>query len=633
MKYDGFISYRHTLRQTNITRKLQSELHKFAKPWYKLRAVRLYRDETNLSANPNLWEVIKKALDNSKYFLLMASPEAANSEWVEKELNYWLTQKGNTNIIIVLTDGKIEWNKKENNFASSTNAIPKSSLKSFNKEPLWVDLAWVRNEEDTLKIENKRFRNSIASISATLLDIDKDEIGGEDIRQHRKTKRVAFFAILIITILTISAIVAAYQYKKQKEETELQKNEALARLLSSEGHRKAGLNEKNSAKYFLSSLKIKKTPSAISGLFKELQSNPHIAMYGIGTRDIPIVSIYKSREGIAVVGEKSGNIILRKIPNKNNSSFLFFQNQNYLLLEGEKSMPLAITLDRSNRFLTTFYKSGTILRWDLKSPNLEKTKLDLLDTNDLYSTSRPYNKYEVAISEDGNTIAWNLWSKKLLWRKSIGTKILNIADVPNYPNVLNANGGKLVTAQNNFKYPILVYNTKRKTIDSLPGHSFQDRLGTIQSLSFSKDEKYIIAGLRDFVAIWDLTEWRAQPKIIDMPQTKSSGIYNIPYVAPVVIDESSNYFAAFYQKNWHLWDIETATLIGNPILAFNETASYGGYGPQLMVTTDSNQVRIFDHSLEHLEYWACINSKGSISIEEWKQIVGEGIEPIDICND
>jgi hypothetical protein len=66
---------------------LQSTLHRFAKPWYQLRAVRIFRDQTNLAVSPDLWFEIKEALKDSEYFLYMASREAAKSRWVCRE--FW----------------------------------------------------------------------------------------------------------------------------------------------------------------------------------------------------------------------------------------------------------------------------------------------------------------------------------------------------------------------------------------------------------------------------------------------------------------------------------------------------------------------------------------------------------------
>jgi hypothetical protein len=51
MAYDAFISYSHTADGT-LAGGLQSALHSFAKPWYKRRALHIFRDQTNLAVNP-----------------------------------------------------------------------------------------------------------------------------------------------------------------------------------------------------------------------------------------------------------------------------------------------------------------------------------------------------------------------------------------------------------------------------------------------------------------------------------------------------------------------------------------------------------------------------------------------------
>jgi hypothetical protein len=92
MTYNAFISYSHTADE-RLASAVQSGLKKFAKPWNKLRALEIFRDKTNLSVNPVLWPSIKKALSESEYFILMASPEAAQSDWVRKEIDFWLESR------------------------------------------------------------------------------------------------------------------------------------------------------------------------------------------------------------------------------------------------------------------------------------------------------------------------------------------------------------------------------------------------------------------------------------------------------------------------------------------------------------------------------------------------------------
>src|SRR5262245_3977488 len=90
--YRAFISYSHAV-DGKLAPALQLGLHRFAKPWYRLRAVRVFRDEASLSANPALWSSIESALASSDFFILLASPEAAASRWVSLEVDFWLAHK------------------------------------------------------------------------------------------------------------------------------------------------------------------------------------------------------------------------------------------------------------------------------------------------------------------------------------------------------------------------------------------------------------------------------------------------------------------------------------------------------------------------------------------------------------
>jgi hypothetical protein len=78
--YDAFISYSHG-RDKPIAAALQAVVQKLGKPRHRRRALRVFRDDTSLSATPHLWPSIEEALAQSRYFVLLASPEAAASKW------------------------------------------------------------------------------------------------------------------------------------------------------------------------------------------------------------------------------------------------------------------------------------------------------------------------------------------------------------------------------------------------------------------------------------------------------------------------------------------------------------------------------------------------------------------------
>ena len=114
MPYKAFVSYSHAV-DGQLAPALQSALHRLARPWYRVRALRVFRDQTSLSANPGLWPSIERALADSEYFLLLASPESARSPWVEREVAWWLGHRPVDRLLMVLTGGELVWNDAARN--------------------------------------------------------------------------------------------------------------------------------------------------------------------------------------------------------------------------------------------------------------------------------------------------------------------------------------------------------------------------------------------------------------------------------------------------------------------------------------------------------------------------------------
>lgn len=135
--YDAFISYSH-LKDKPIAAALQSAIQKLGKPWYRRRALRLFRDDTSLSATPHLWPTIEQSLGQSGHFLLLASPEAAASKWVNKEVSHWLEHNSVDTLLIGLTDGELNWDDAGGDFSTHDGKavpLPPTLAKAFPSEP------------------------------------------------------------------------------------------------------------------------------------------------------------------------------------------------------------------------------------------------------------------------------------------------------------------------------------------------------------------------------------------------------------------------------------------------------------------------------------------------------------------
>jgi uncharacterized protein with WD repeat len=182
--------------------------------------MRIFRDETSLRLTPELWPMIQRALGESEYFILMASPKAADSKWVENEVDEWVRlQNGSLEkFLIVLTEGEIAWDRSANDFDwDHTTALPLSLRNKFQAEPLHLDFRWARNSTH-LSLRNPQFLRAIGKLAAALLNKPLDEIVGEDVRQHHMFKLVASAAIVLLFALSVVASGAAYYANERRKE-------------------------------------------------------------------------------------------------------------------------------------------------------------------------------------------------------------------------------------------------------------------------------------------------------------------------------------------------------------------------------------------------------------------------------
>ena len=148
----------------------------------------------------------------------------------------------------MLTDGNSAWDdaKQDLDWAVTT-ALPQQLANVLAEQPLYTDLRWARTV-DQLSLRHSQFRAAILEIAATLLNRPKDAIDGDDVREHRRTKRIAWSGVATLAALLIAAVLAAYFATQQsmlatsralgaRSEAVLSTNPELAMLLAQEALR------------------------------------------------------------------------------------------------------------------------------------------------------------------------------------------------------------------------------------------------------------------------------------------------------------------------------------------------------------------------------------------------------------
>jgi WD40 repeat protein len=207
-KYHAFLSYSHRADR-RLAPALQSALNRFARPWYRLRWMTIFRDDTDLGISPHLWSSIQDALARSAYFVLLASPAAARSPWVAKEVEYWRANRPVDRLLIALTDGDIEWDAQARDFDwKLTTSLPQNLSGAFTELPFYADLRGLRNAAE-LSRSNPAFVGEVAKLAATIHGKPLRDMFGEELRQRRFRAAAVTATVLVLTIATVVAIVNA----------------------------------------------------------------------------------------------------------------------------------------------------------------------------------------------------------------------------------------------------------------------------------------------------------------------------------------------------------------------------------------------------------------------------------------
>jgi hypothetical protein len=212
---DIFLSYSHTADRKAAVQ-LQRSLENFYKPILALRSMRVFRDETNLDAAPQLWISIKKALTESDTFVLLASPCSNKSKWVRKELrNFWRSRRRMgqpVRICIVLLEGTTPWTDGLSSLTGADCAVNRryaQFIMASGTEPRVLDLRGARLPDGRLDRRSEAYRDAIASIAALVWNVGKDRIFGAHLVQRRRR------IIVAISSLIVAALLAAWRFYNQ----------------------------------------------------------------------------------------------------------------------------------------------------------------------------------------------------------------------------------------------------------------------------------------------------------------------------------------------------------------------------------------------------------------------------------
>lgn len=397
-RYDAFISYSHR-DDFNLAPAMRDGLQKLAKPWNRRRALSVFLDQSSLEVSHELGDSLEKRIDDTRWLVLLMSEASARSEWVGAEIAAWSREVGKERMALVLTSGTVVWDPvaRDFDYEASTAVSPqmRGVYTGQESEPLYLDMSWTKEHGDAeklLDLDQPRFRDAIATIAAPIHGMSKDELEGEDIRQHRRFVRARRIAILALTIVTIAAIVGFIVALIQRSNAIEQSERAASRAIAGDALNSVASETDLSALLALESVRVKNTTDARGGLVSVL-SQPSRFLQRTDVHDAPVTAIAFAESGrVAATADESGVIRVWDVAS-DPAVVPQAAVRDEVISVGIEVADVFVLDDEDGTFLFAFDAGGGI------------TFVDLARPDDLDQLPPPEELVVGAVSEDGSYVA------------------------------------------------------------------------------------------------------------------------------------------------------------------------------------------------------------------------------------
>jgi hypothetical protein len=573
-RYAAFMSYSHALDGA-LAPALQTSLEQFGRVWYRRQALRLFRDTTNLTATPHLWDSIEQALRSSEWFILLASPNSARSTWVRREIDWWLANRSPARLIIAVTAGSVAWDEGTGRVdEQQTDALPPAFAAYGLPEPLWVDLRLLRAAEPT----DPAYQAAVVDIAATLHGRSKDDLVGEHIRQHRKRRRSIAIAAVALVLLTLISIITAGVAVNQRDRAEEQTRIAIARQLLTQSQAAIISDPRTALLLGEAAQHIHSSPEIRSSLAQIVRSTRYAGALG-HTDSVMSVAFAPDRRTLATPSGDN-TVILWDLSDPARPQRIGQP------LTGHTAGVNSVAFAPDGRTLATAGGDNTVILWDLSdAARPQRIGQPLTGAVDSVAFA-PDGRTLATAGGDNTVILWDLADPARPQR--IGQPLTDHTAAVN--SVAFAPDGRtLATAS--VDRSVILWDLADPARPQRIGQPLSDHTDVVMSVAYAPDGRTLATAGRDnTVILWDLSD-RTRPQRIGQPLTDHTSVVASVAFAP----DGRTLATASWDNTGILWDL-TGLLF------------------------------VRDHALQ----LACVRTGGALDRDQWTQFV-EGLSYEDSC--
>jgi FOG: WD40 repeat len=581
-RFDAFISYSHAA-DGGLAPALQHALQVFAKPWYVRRALRLFRDQTILTATPTLWPNIEGALSESRYFILLASPGAAGSTWVQREVEWWLAHRTPETLMIALTKGRLAWSEPAKDFDwQQTDALPPALKGVLSTEPLWVDLR-TATSEGLFSPKAPAFQDAVASLAAPLRNCPKDDLIGEDVRQHHRALRLARGAVASLVGLVIALAVAALVALNQRNTAISQQRLATSRQLAAQAVTRLPTQLDLALLLAHQAFMTRDTLEARSALLSAQQFSPYLKAFLHGQVTAVDAVVFSPNGSVLAGAGSDGSVQLWDMATLQPFGLRLttgMRKTNEADVASDVRNGVAFSPD--GKLLASAGADNALRLWDMNTRELAVPPL----------TGHQSIVGTRAFSHDGALLASGSWDRTVrLWDPRTGQpsgEPLEAAEMPVTGLAFSPDDYLLVVAS--IDGGVTVWDVATRTLMGIVAKPESFSVGSTRSIAFSPDGHLLITtnGTGD-IELWDVQKHRE----LRSPLTGHNGaVLSIAFNA-----NGTRLVSAGQDHTVRQWDMNSMGALGAPMMGHSDVVKSVAFSPDGRTIASSSvdgSVRLWD---------------------------------------